>query len=68
MKFHRVTKDMVRFVGDATFKSNSDFKSHFVSNRKHNLICVSFRIFKNLFDIFYEFYKIVEKMFPIAFF
>jgi hypothetical protein len=68
MKFHRVTKDMVRFVGDATFKSNFDFKSHFVSNRKHNLICVSFRIFKNLFDIFYEFYKIVEKMFPIAFF
>jgi hypothetical protein len=29
MKFHRVTKDMVRFVGDATFKLSFDFKTCF---------------------------------------
>jgi hypothetical protein len=27
MKFHRVTKDMVRFVSDATFKLHFDFKT-----------------------------------------
>jgi hypothetical protein len=29
MKFHRVTKDMVRFVSNATFKLRFDFKTCF---------------------------------------